>query len=169
MATGRDKDATWCSLGTLGWSKPRALYQLRSGLPYRTFPPGHVIDWNDRRAELNLDVEASTTAIRVGRRLVTVGIEVLLRTEPEPPALSAEEPATLPEPKKISEADLHRCILDIVEKHPPNTPPLAEETLISEVENRLGAPLPRERIQAARNKVAPHFKLPVGRPRKNAQ
>ena len=47
----RDKNATWGTLGAVcrerGWPKSRAVYELQNGLPYRTFPPGHVIDWHN--------------------------------------------------------------------------------------------------------------------------
>ena len=72
-------------------------------------------------------------------------------------------------PKHVSEADLRRAVKAIVENHPPGSPPLNEESLCDEVERRLGVQLARDRVLAARNEVAPHFKLRVGRPRKNAQ
>ena len=77
--------------------------------------------------------------------------------------------ATPAPPRNVSEADLRQCLRDIVTKHPPNTPPLAEETLITSVERRLEAQVQRERVRLALKEVAPHFKLPPGRPRKGAQ
>jgi hypothetical protein len=88
----------------------------------------------------------------------------------EVPAPSVSAPAAAPAPpKKVSEADLRKALLEIVEEHPPGSPPLDEENLHKKVEGRLGAQLARDRVLAARNEVASHFKLPVGRPRKNAQ
>jgi hypothetical protein len=59
----RNNDATWLSADALchalGWSKRRLLYELQNGLPYRTIPPGHVIDWHDPTVENSLAVEAS--------------------------------------------------------------------------------------------------------------
>jgi hypothetical protein len=72
-------------------------------------------------------------------------------------------------PRKVSEADLRKAVLDVVEAHPPGSPPLDDKSLCTKVEGLLGAWVARERILAARDEVAPHFKLPVGRPRKNAQ
>ena len=83
----RDKDATWRSLGTLcrerDSSKRRLLHELQNGLPNRTIPPGHVIDWHD--PGVSLDVECSEVSfcgsgiLSLGR--VTVGIEVLAPPE----------------------------------------------------------------------------------------
>jgi hypothetical protein len=95
-------DATWRSLGTLcrelDWSRPRLLYELRNGLRYRTFPPGHAIDWHDSNVERSLDVEASTVAVLRGLLETemafdhpTFGVEVLPPSDagtPSPPAES---------------------------------------------------------------------------------
>jgi hypothetical protein len=176
--TGRDKDATWRTLGTLcrelDWRRQRLLYELQNGrVPYRTVPPGHVVDWHRPRVLRSLDIEASEVTIVVLDRRLTVGIEVLPPGAPadaEVPALSANAPSASPvPPRKVSEAELRKALLAIVEEHPPGSPPLDEESLHKKVEGRLGAPVARERVLAARNEVAPHFKLPVGRPRKNAQ
>jgi hypothetical protein len=105
---GRDKDATWRSLGTLcreqDWSKQRLLHELRNGLPTRTFPPGHAIDWHDPNVESSLNVEASeVTYVKgvlggegwIGLDTPTVGIEALPSSDavPSPPA---EAPKALP-------------------------------------------------------------------------
>ena len=94
----------WRSLNAhcreLHWSKPRAIYELQNGLPFRTIPPGHEVDWRDAVVRRSLDLEASTvTLIRgvqeaagercfvLGLDSVTVGIEVLPPVEvPSPPA-----------------------------------------------------------------------------------
>jgi hypothetical protein len=84
--SGRDKGATWRSLGTvcreLDWSKPRAVYELQHGLPFRTVPPGHEheADWRDANVTHNLNVETSELSF-VGFDFLTVGIEVLPPTE----------------------------------------------------------------------------------------
>jgi hypothetical protein len=102
---GRDKGATWRSLGSLcrelDWSRPRLVYELQNGLPFRTVPPGHEhrIDWRDRGLLSRLDLDASEVKIRgplaprqsrgvVRYQLRTVGIEVLLPAELQPPAES---------------------------------------------------------------------------------
>jgi hypothetical protein len=97
--TRRDKDATWRSLGTLcrelDWSRPRLIYKLQNGLPYRTVPPGHAIDWRDLNVVHRLDVEASTVTLVLGVPKIdgaltldtlTVGIEVLPPTNAETPS-----------------------------------------------------------------------------------
>jgi hypothetical protein len=76
---------------------------------------------------------------------------------------------TSPSPKKVSDAALRRCLSGIVSDHKedqPDSPPPDEETLHSELERRLEAPLERDRVRRVRNEVAPEFKLPRGRPRR---
>jgi hypothetical protein len=92
VVTGRDKDATWHTFGTLcrerDWSKQRLLYELQNGLPYRTVPPGHTIDWH--KSSVELDLERSEVAYTrgvlqfegvVGLDRPTVGVEVLSPTD----------------------------------------------------------------------------------------
>jgi hypothetical protein len=109
VMSGRDKSATWRSLGThcreCDWSRPRAICELQNGLPYRTIPPGHVVDWHDPDVELSLDVEASTVTLMLGTVMAegetcfvlgfdtpTVGIEVLSPTDAEVPSPPADAP-----------------------------------------------------------------------------
>ena len=187
--TGRDKDATWRTLGTLcrerDWSKPRLIYELQNGLRYRTIPGEYVVDWHDAEVLRTLDVAASTVTPILGVLDVpggigfdapVLGIEVLppgVEVSPpmdEVPAPSANAPAASPaSPRGVSEADLRQCLLDIVDEHPPGTPPLDEKALHAKLENRLGAPVKRDRFRAARDEVAPGFKRPRGRARKNPQ
>jgi hypothetical protein len=181
--------ATWRSLGALcrelDWSRPRALHELQNGLPYRTVPPGHTVDWYDPNVLRGLDVEASTVTITRGVRFaegeacfvlgldqLTVGIEVLPPTDaaaPEPPPLAVIPcaPAT-PPPRNVSEADVRKAVLAVVDEHPQGSPPLDEDGLRREVERRVGAPVARDRVLAVRNEAAPQFKRPVGRPRRDA-
>jgi hypothetical protein len=92
--TRRDKDATWRALGTLcrerDWSRPRALYELQNGLPFRTVPPGHEhkIDWHDRRLLQHLNLAASEVSSEFLSPILTVGIEVLAPSDIAP-AVSA--------------------------------------------------------------------------------
>src|SRR5262245_873912 len=90
-------------LGTLcrelDWSRSRLLYELRQGrVPYRTIPPGHVIDWHDPNVEHSLDVKASTVTLVlgvldvpgvIGLDCITVGVEVLLPTDDLSPPVAA--------------------------------------------------------------------------------
>jgi hypothetical protein len=94
--SGRDKDATRRrSLSThcreCDWSRPRAIYELQNGLPFRTVPPGHEheIDWHDPNQLSRFDLSASTMEIWQGAAAVegtvapcflTVGIEVAIGT-----------------------------------------------------------------------------------------
>ena len=102
---GRDKDATWRTLGTLcrelGWSRPRLFYELQNGLRTRTFPPGHVFNWHDPSLRRVLDVEASTLPLSYANAsgMATVnssltmqepiGIEALPPDEALPPPADA--------------------------------------------------------------------------------
>jgi hypothetical protein len=100
--TGRDKDATWRTFGTLcrerDWSRQRLLYELQNGLPCRTVPPGHTVDWH--HPDVVLDVQTSeVTYTRGGVQTEgvtgfdrpTVGIEVLPPTDAEAPAPPAAQ------------------------------------------------------------------------------
>jgi hypothetical protein len=177
--TGRDKDATWCSLGVhcrkLGWSKARALYELQQGLPCRTvppLPPGYSIDWHNPAHNLNVETSDLTLILGVfdgpgpdlGFDTLTVSIEVL--PPPDAPSLPAAA-VVVASSRKVSEAELRNCILAL-EGERPNDPP-DEEELWTEVERRLDATVSRDRIRQARDEIAPEWKLPPGRPRKNAQ
>jgi hypothetical protein len=105
VVTGRDNDATWRTLGTLcrerDWSRPRLVHELQNGLPYRTVPPRHTVDWHDPNVLRSLDIEASTVTLMRGVFVaeaeagdvfsfdtLTVGVEVLPPSDVEvlPPA-----------------------------------------------------------------------------------
>jgi hypothetical protein len=114
VVTRRDMDATWQTLGSLcrerDWSKHRLLDELRNGLPYRTTPLGHAIDWHHPDVERSLDVAASEVTITrgvlaaegeagfvLGLDRPTVGIEVLPPSDVEVlPPLDAEMPMDAP-------------------------------------------------------------------------
>jgi hypothetical protein len=96
---GRDKDATWCTTGELGWPKPKLIYKLQQGMTYRTWPPGHTLDWHDPAVEHSLNVEASTVTLVtvappeagvVGLCALPLGIEVLPPIDAEMPSLPAD-------------------------------------------------------------------------------
>jgi hypothetical protein len=92
LMAGRDKDATWRSLGTLcrecDWSRPRAIYELQSGLPFRTVPPGyeHKINWHDPRLLQHLNLAASEVSSEFLSPILTVGIEVMAPSDIDPAA-----------------------------------------------------------------------------------
>jgi len=103
-------NVTWRTLGThcreLDWSKQRLLHELQNGLPYRTIPPGHVIDWHHPDVQRSLDVERSEVMINAGGVLFekaegafilgldcpTVGVEVLPPTDAEMPSPPEDTP-----------------------------------------------------------------------------
>jgi hypothetical protein len=101
---------------------------------------------------------------------LTLGIEVMPPVDAEVPSPPVAAAAALPAPPKmVSEAALRGAVRAIVEKHPPGTLPLDEETLHRQVETQLEVQVSRERVLAARDDEAPHFKRRVGRPRKSEQ
>jgi hypothetical protein len=120
----------WTPINQLGWSKPRLLYELQNGLPYRTYPPGVEIDWRcGQLAQHSLDIAAGTVMVArgvnfadgesffvLGPDTVTVGIEVGLSADVTEapaaavaPADASNAPASdrLLEPKEVF-ADLCR-------------------------------------------------------------
>ena len=84
-----------------------------------------------------------------------------------PPAPVAPAP---PAAKNVSEAALERCIRAMEKEcaEQQRLPP-TEKELHEEVEHRLETEVPRDRVRDARDRVAPNFRRPVGKPRKNAQ
>jgi hypothetical protein len=85
------------------------------------------------------------------------------------PSPAADAPAASPAPPRtVSDKDLRDCILAIVEDH-PNDPLEVDSELWPEVERRLGQSVARDRVRAAREKVAPQWVSRRGRPRKPAQ
>ena len=95
----------WRSLGILcrelGWSKSRAVYELRNGLRHRTIPPGQVIDWHNSNVTHSLNVETGEVMLVRGVLEVegalapdtlTVSIEVLPPTDAGVPSAPADAP-----------------------------------------------------------------------------
>jgi hypothetical protein len=184
----RDNDATWQRTDTLcrerDWSQQHLLHELANGLPYRTDPPGWTVRWGSHFWPY-LNVKASTLLVPPGGM---AGIEpppstkhsdlftwgALLRIEvwqPDPPA-KAEVPSPAanvpavspaPPPKKVSKAEVERCLRDIMKERPSN--PLNEGELFAEVKHRLGASPGRDRLRQLRREIAPQWKRPVGAPR----
>jgi hypothetical protein len=171
---GRDKNATWQSVGSFcserGWSKQRVIWELQNKrLLARTMPPGYEpeIDWHSIWFPMQFNLETSTIN-PVGPDLLPVEIEVMpadALPTPSPPAPMAASSSS--SRKNVSEAELKNCILAIKTERPMHPPD--EEDLWKEVEKRLDAEVPRDRIRQTRAEVAPDWKLPPGRPRKPAQ
>jgi hypothetical protein len=91
--------------------------------------------------------------------------------EAPPPAPEASPPAAaLAQSKNVSEEALRHCIREIMADHAeklPDRPPPDEGAVHREMEDRLGARIQRDRVRQVLNEH-PRFKLPVGRPRKDA-
>jgi hypothetical protein len=93
--TKRDKEAAWCSLGSVcrerDWSRPRAIYELQNGLLFRTVPPGYepMIDWHDPWMRQLLDLETSELPPFLFERAVRIEVQPPADTEPPLPSADA--------------------------------------------------------------------------------
>jgi hypothetical protein len=67
----------------------------------------------------------------------------------------------------VSAAALRDCLKEMVKEYPDGPP--SERKLLQEIEQRLGAPIARDRLRTARSIHAPNWRNLRGRPRKNAQ
>ena len=181
MVTRRDMNVTWRSAGALcrdrDWSKRRLLHELQHGLPYRTIPPGHTVDWHHPVSAHTFNLETGeVTIIRGGGRVdgtlaldtTIVGIEVLPPTDasapPTPVKRQREPPAPVkrwrkPPPQK----DIKGALEDIREAEPT----VSGEKLATALCERLGEGMTRERARNAIRRYAPDTVKPRGRPRKN--
>jgi hypothetical protein len=129
---------------------------------------GLKIDWEDDGA---YELARLDGAQALGIKVSLGHLQALLppRDAAVPaPSADASEASPAP-PKMVSKAALRDAVRLIVEKHPPGTMPPDEESLHRQVETQLEVQVSRERVQAARDDVAPHFKRRVGRPRKSEQ
>ena len=183
----RDKDATWRTTATfcreLGWSQRRLLDELEKGLPYRTDPPGWKVRWRPHLWPY-LNVKASTLLVPPGGMRgiepppstkhsdlftwgVSLGIEVLPPGAPadaEVPSPSADVPAASPAPRRPSDAAVEQCLCNIMQEYPDG--PSSERWLLTEMEERLGAPPGRERIRNLRREEKyRQWRRPRGHPR----
>jgi hypothetical protein len=160
----RDKDATWRTLpllcGERGWSKSRAVYELQNGLPYRTFPPGHVIDWNDPNVTHNLNLETGEIMLVRGALQVegalapdtlTVSIEVL----PTDTAAVSSAP-TRGWWKSPPAETLKTAMEDIASGYPPGVRPTFDE-VHKALKQRLGERMPKRAALAVLKKWAPQL------------
>jgi len=175
-------NVTWRTLATLcrelDWSRPRLIQELQNGLRHRTIPEGREIDWHSPSVLRSLDVEASTVTfghvkvsggegdyspLFVGYVQETVGIEVLPPDAPAAAEVLAPAASQTPPPRKVSRADVERCLRDIM-KERPNDPP-GEDELFAEMRERLGTSPGRNRLRQLRREIAPRWKRPRGHPR----
>jgi hypothetical protein len=182
---GRDKDATWRSLGglcrDLDWSQGRLLRELRGGLRYRTIPEGYVIDWRDRNVVRSLDVAASTVTLLdekvarerayIGLGLVTVTVEVLPPVEAEVPAPPANAPAATPTPpaerwrSRPPAAGLKAAALAAAKTFKPDDPPPTFPEWWAALDAKLGGHVAREVARSALADCAPRLRRKPGHKR----
>ena len=180
----RDMDATWRSFGTLcrdlDWSKRRLLDELQHGLPYRTIPAGHVVDWHHPVSAHTLDLEKSEVTILRGLvdgmmalDTTIVGIEVLPPTDalqassvpPTPVKRQRKPPAPV---KRWRRPPPQKDIKDALSAILKTSPTLSGENLETALCERLGEGMTRQRARNAIRRYAPDTVKPRGRPRKNS-
>jgi hypothetical protein len=168
----RDKSATWRSTSALGWSKSELLHEMRSGRPYKTFPPDIPIDWWSVQVERSLDMEAGQVTLTgmvpvpkgvSGLGLLNVGIKIWDGEPPWPPSPTADVPGAPPAPRRPSDAAVERCFREIQEERPDDPP--SEKWMLSEMTRRLGASPIRQRVRELWKRIAPRWKRPQARPR----
>ena len=182
----RDMTATWRTASALcrdrDWSKRRLLHELQHGLPYRTIPAGHVVDWHHPVSAQTFNVEASEVAIigglidgEVAFDTTIVGIEVLPPMDASAPPTPVSAPPTPvkrqrkpPAPvkrwrKPPPQKDIKGALVNIRETKPT----LSGEKLETALCERLGEGMTRQRARDAIKQYAPDTVKPRGRPRKN--
>jgi len=182
----RDMTATWRTASALcrdrDWSKRRLLHELQHGLPYRTIPPGHTVDWHHPVTAQTFDMEASEVTI-IGALVdgtmafdtTVVGIEVLPPMDASAPPTPVSAPPTPvkrqrkpPAPvkrwrKPPPQKDIKGALVNIRETKPT----LSGEKLETALCERLGEGMTRQRARDAIKQYAPDTVKPRGRPRKN--
>jgi hypothetical protein len=185
---GRDKDATWRTAGALcrdqDWSKRRLLHELQDGLPYRTIPAGHVVDWHHPVTAQTFNLDASEVTIigalidgEVAFDTTTIGIEflpptdVLSAPEPSAPAPVApvkrsrkRSPPTKRWRKPPPQKDIKAALLNILE----TAPTLSGEDLENALCTSLGEGMTRAKARSAIKRWASQTVKPRGRPRKKS-
>ena len=192
--SGRDKDATRAAIAKpqqrrrKARAKPGAAKRKSESLPDLRKPGVRPIPWNDLTPEEQRGIEELkqaderwyrqhpdwSTRWTAGRALDRAAAALTPPPKKRHPKRKKprKKQGQQREPKKVSTAALRKCLLAIVDEHakkPPGTLPPDEDTLLKELERRLGAPLERDRVRQVRNQHAPQFKRRVGRPRKDAQ
>jgi hypothetical protein len=167
----------------LDWSKRRLLHELQRGLPHRTIPAGHTVDWHHPVSAQTLDLEASEVTIlgalvdgTMAFDTTTVGIEVLPPMDASTPPTPMSAPPTAVKRQRKPPAPVRRW-----RKPPPQKdfkdalgniretkPTLSGEDLENALCERLGEGMTRERARNAIRRYAPDTVKPRGRPRKNS-
>jgi hypothetical protein len=165
-------DAHWCTLSAaldeLGWPWLRLHGELLAGqLSYRTYPPGHDIDWGD--PTLRVDRAESTVTFLegvpnsgvVGFASTTVAVEVLLPVGQRPSAalIKASWRARVPT------ATLESAMQEIAQSYDGKPPP-SEGDVWSELKARFGPDFPRDAARRALTTYAPQLKRAPGQTKK---
>jgi len=158
------------------------LHELQHGLPYRTIPPEHTVDWHHPVTAQTFDMEASEVTI-IGALVdgtmafdtTVVGIEVLPPMDASAPPTPVSAPPTPvkrqrkpPAPvkrwrKPPPQKDIKGALVNIRETKPT----LSGEKLETALCERLGEGMTRQRARDAIKQYAPDTVKPRGRPRKN--
>ena len=176
----RGMNATWRSAGALcreyDWSKRRLLHELQHGLPYRTFPSGHTIDWHHPHSARSLDLARSEVTIIgplingvVGFEMTTVCVEVLPPTDAAssaPPTAVKRQRKPPVSVKRWRKPPPQKTIKDALVNIREAEPTLSGGKLETALCERLGEGMTREKARAAIKKWAPDTVRPRGRPRK---
>jgi hypothetical protein len=162
----------WCTLGAaleeLGWPWGRLHGELVAGrLSYRTWPPGHEIDWGDPALRVDLDrVKSTVTFVEMWPPGATAGmgwdetivaVEVLLPVGQRPSAalIKASWRDRMP-----PEADLENAMKEIAQSYDGKPPPTFND-IWSELKNRW-PDFPRDPAREALATYAPQLKRAPG-------
>jgi hypothetical protein len=192
--TGRNKDATWRSLGTVcrerGWSQRQLISEFRSGgLRVRTIPRGHEreikVSWSapDDLVVRWLDIQRSEMAvIRPVRRAdgktyfelgPIVGLEVSLpAADAEVPSPPGTAPAAAPAPpverwSKPPPADkVKKAALAVAKTFKADDPPTEAEWWAA-LDAKLGERVKRKVARGALADWAKHLKRRPGQTKRN--
>jgi hypothetical protein len=176
----RPSTAHWCTLSAaldeLGWPWLRLRGELVARrLSYRTYPPGHEIDWGD--STLHVDHTESTVTIARAQEVVkgegriafiwpgterlTVAVEALLPVGQRPEAAVIKASWR----DRVPEADLESAMKDIAQSYDGKPPP-SENDVWLELKARFGPDLPRDAARDGLAIYAPRLKRARGQTKK---
>jgi hypothetical protein len=157
----------WCTasaaLEELGWPWLRLCDELLARrLFYRTYPPGHEIDWGDPTLQFDRAESAVTILDRHPAKTAgvinfykTVAVEVLLPVGQRPPLIKASWRDRVPE------AELKSAMEDIAKSYDGKPPP-TENDVWSKLKDRFGLDFPRDAARGALKTYAPQLKRAPG-------
>jgi hypothetical protein len=147
-------------------------WRLNEAIGIEVLPPDAVGDMaaveaadGMTAAGLVADVAADAAAIETADEMTAYGSvmdAVADMTAIEAPGSVTNAPA----PKRSSDAEVARCFRAIKkEREKRGDDPPSEVELLTEMEDRLGAPPGRKRVRELWRTIAPHWKRRAGRPR----